>query len=224
LFFNWRGESSKERVAWEGRAKNSEERKAMRILLFSALALFVIASPAAALLGDLEPSNNHMSTATIEFIPSEIVSTDGGKFSLSVGGGDTDLVGIGGLFAGDIVTVSTTPLVDPPDFEHPDTIVGVFSFTGTELCIGDDSVNNDLDPFPTGFGSLCRFEIKTNGDYFVGVAGFSPNPFDGSHTQEGDYTLTVTVTSVPEPGLLLQLASALLGLVALDKRRRRANG
>jgi hypothetical protein len=34
----------------------------------------------------------------------------------------------------------------------------------------------------------------------------------------------VTVTSVPEPGLLLQLASALLGLVVLDKRRRRANG
>ncbi len=29
---------------------------------------------------------------------------------------------------------------------------------------------------------------------------------------------------LPEPGLLLQLASGLLGLIVLDKRRRRANG
>ena len=196
----------------------------MQILFLSVLTLFVIASPAAALLVDHEPSNNHVSTATIEFIPSGVVTTDGGKFSLSVGGGDSDLIGIGDLFAGDVVTVSTTPLGDPPDFEDPDTIVGIFSFTGTELCVGDDALNNDLDPFPTGFGSLCRFEIKTNGDYWVGVTGFSPNPFDGSHLEEGRYTLTVTVTAVPEPGLLLQLASALLGLVVLDKRRRRANG
>ena len=73
-------------------------------------------------------------------------------------------------------------------------------------------------------GSLCRHEIPADGDYFVGVTGFSPDPFDGSHLEEGRYTLTVTVTAVPEPGLLLQLASALLGLVALDKRRRSAGG
>jgi hypothetical protein len=224
LLFGSGGESSKERVAWEGRAKNSEERKAMRILLFSALALFVIASPAAALLGDLEPANNHMSTAVIQFTPSDVVTIEGGKFSLGVGGGDTDLVGIGDLFAGDAVTVSTTPLVDPPDFELPDTIIGLFDSSGSELCIGDDAWNNDLDNFPTGYGSLCRLEIPSDGDYFVGVTGFSPNPFDGTHLEEGRYTLTVTVTAVPEPGLLLQLASALLGLVVLDKRRRRANG
>jgi glucose/arabinose dehydrogenase len=37
-------------------------------------------------------------------------------------------------------------------------------------------------------------------------------------------TPTATPTPTPEPGLLLQLASGMLGLAVLDKRRRRANG
>jgi hypothetical protein len=36
--------------------------------------------------------------------------------------------------------------------------------------------------------------------------------------------ICVTVFFAPEPGLLLQLAAGLLGLVVLDKRRRSANG
>ena len=197
----------------------------MRILFLSVLTLFVIASPAAALLTDQEPSNNSMSTATIQLVPSAGLSVDAGEFSFFVGGGDTDFIGIGDLIAGDIVTISTTPMVDAPDFEHPDTIVGLFNSTGTELCIGDDAANNDLDNFPMGFGSLCRLEISADGDYFVGVTGFSIIPFDGAHIEEGIYTLTVTVTAaLPEPGLLLQLAAGMLGLVALDKRRRGAAG
>jgi len=46
----------------------------MRISLWSALILFVIASPAAALLGDQEPSNDHWSTAAIQIIPSTVSS------------------------------------------------------------------------------------------------------------------------------------------------------
>ena len=197
----------------------------MRIVFLSVLTLLVIASPAAALLTDQEPSNNSMSTATIQLVPSAGLSVDAGEFSFFVGGGDTDFVGIGGLIAGDVVTITTTPMVDAPDFEHPDTIVGLFNSTGTELCIGDDAANNDLDNSPKGFGSLCRLEISADGDYFVGVTGFSTIPFDGAHNEEGIYSVTVTVTSaLPEPGLLLQLAAGLLGLVALDKRRRRGAG
>jgi hypothetical protein len=42
-------------------------------------------------------------------------------------------------------------------------------------------------------------------------------------TPTGTPTATPTPTPTPEPGLLLQLASGLLGLMALDKRRRSAN-
>jgi hypothetical protein len=165
------------------------------------------------------------------------------------------------LSAGDIVTVTTTPLDDPPDLEVPDTMVGVFDSTtdpgGDILCLGNDEANNDLLSCPggdcVGWGSLCRFLITAPGDYWVGVTGFRETkpggctpgvggncisyPFDGvirpmpceePATPDppvdtcGFYQVTIGV--VPEPGLLLQLASALLGLVALDKRRRRANG
>ena len=157
----------------------------MRISLWPALTLLVAASPAAGLLGDQEPSNDHWSTAAIQIIPSTVVTAEGGAFSLTAGGGDIDFVGIGDLFAGDVVTLTTTPMVDSPDFEIPDTIVGLFNSSGVEICEGDDAFNNDLDNFPTGFGSLCRFRISADGDYFVGVTGFSPVPFDGQHLEEG---------------------------------------
>ena len=96
----------------------------------------------------------------------------------------------------------------------------MFSDSGATECVGDDAFNNDLDQFPTGFGSLCRFEIARDGDYFIGVTGFSPAPFDGAHFEEGKYSLTVNVTRLPEPGVLLQLVSGVLGLAALHSRRR----
>jgi hypothetical protein len=193
----------------------------LRIVFFSALTLFVIASPAVALLTDQEPSNNSMSTATIQFTPRTNLDSDAGTFTFFVGGGDHDFIGIGGLLAGDVVTVLSTPMVDAPNFEMPDTIVGLFNSTGNVLCIGDDSFNNDLDDIPMGLGGLCRLEIPSDGEYFAGVTGFSAVPFDGAHFEEGEYLLSVTV--LPEPGLPLQLASGLLGLVVLYKRRRCAN-
>jgi len=192
----------------------------MRLSFLSALALFAIASPAAALLGDHEPSNDIIATTAIQLVPDSPVASDGGMFALTIGGGDIDFIGIGGLLAGDVVTVLTTPLVDAPDFEIPDTIVGVFDSAGTELCEGDDAFNNDLDNFPTGFGSLCRLQVPADGDYYVAATGFSVVPFDGSHLEEGAYSLTVSVTVLPEPGLLLQLVFGALGVVVLDKHRR----
>ena len=194
----------------------------MRILFLSMLMLLVIASPAAVVLADQEPSNDSVSTAAIQTTSSAAVTPKGGLFSLTIG--DIDFVGIGGLLAGDVVTLLTTPLDDPPDFEDPDTIVGLFNSAGTELCEGDDAANNNLAiPPALGLGSLCRFEISTAGDYFAGVTGFSPAPFDGAHFEEGKYSLTVNVTRLPEPGVLLQLASGALGLAVLHARRR-ANG
>jgi hypothetical protein len=198
----------------------------MRNLFLSTLILMGIASPADALLRDEEPSNNNVATASIQMpIPpnENVVSADAGVLTFSVGGGDLDYLGIGGLLTGDIVNLVTTPLGDPPAFEIPDTIVGLFSDSGAMECAGDDAFNNDLDQFPTGFGSLCRYEIPEDGNYFVGITGFSATPFDAAHFEEGKYSLTVNVTRIPEPGALLQLASGTLGLVAL-RARRRANG
>lgn len=196
----------------------------MRNLFLSILMPMAIALPAGAVLIDQESSNNSIATAAIQMIPNGVVSSDAGSFSFATGGGDTDYLGIGGLLPGDIVTVSTTPLNDPPDFESPDTIVGVFTDSGTMVCLFDDAFNNQMTEFLMGFGSLCRVEIAVGGDYFVGVTGFSANPFDGAHSLEGAYSLTVTVTALPEPGVLLQLASGVLGLAALQARRRGANG
>lgn len=195
----------------------------MRNLFSSTLLLLVIASPSAALLTDQEPTNNNIANAGIQIaipINENVVIADAGIFTFSVGGGDLDYLGIGGLLAGDIVNLSTTPLGDPPAFEIPDTIVGLFNDRGTSECVGDDAFNNDLDQFPTGFGSLCRFEIPSDGDYFVGVTGFSAVPFDGAHFETGKYSLTINVTRLPEPGVLLQLASGALGLAAIQARRR----
>ena len=160
----------------------------MRNLFLSTLLLVVTASPAAALLNDQEPSNNNIGTAPIQMSipPNEnVVSTDSGLLTFRLGGGDLDYLGIGNLLAGDIVIMSTTPLGDPPAFEIPDTIVGLFSDSGVAECLGDDAFNNDLDQFPTGFGSLCRIEIPADGDYFVGITGFSADPFDGAHFEGG---------------------------------------
>ena len=61
-------------------------------------------------------------------------------------------------------------------------------------------------------------------------SGATPDPCVESRAPQGaDNTLIVVRTSMaslwnlPEPGLLLQLASGLLGLAVLDRRRRRAN-
>jgi hypothetical protein len=187
------------------------------------LMLVAIASPARAQLTDQEPSNNSIATAAIQMTGDVTMSSGVGVFTFGGGGGDTDYLGIGDLIAGDVVTASTTPLLDPPDFESPDTILGLFDSNETMLCVYDDAFNNELDEFPMGYGSLCRLEIPVDGDYFVGVTGFSAAPFDGAHFEEGPYAVTVTIMPLPEPGVILQLASGLLGLALLDKRRRSAN-
>ena len=101
-------------------------------------------------------------------------------------------------------------------FDLPDTMIGVFDAGGTAVCLNDDAFNSD--DFE-GLGSLCRVGIETAGDYYVGVTGWSSVPFDGTHTEAGDYVVTVTV--IPEPGRLLQLVSGMAGLLGLNRMRVR---
>ena len=196
----------------------------MRSPSLSALLLLLLAAPAGALLTDDEATNNSIADALNQIpmiVAPDTIAVDAGELELAPG--DTDYVGLEGLVEGDVVMVSTTPLVDV-DFEVPDTIVALFDDASeTMQCLNDDAFNNDMDLFPMGYGSLCRFEIPPlgDGDYTVGVTGWSEVPFDGLHTEAGAYALSVTVVALPEPGLLLQLGTGLAGLGLLDRRRRR---
>ena len=229
--------------------------QSMRSLSLAALMLLVLAAPAGAVITDVEPANDTVATAPIMISKTDPVTTDGGELVLVAG--DIDFVGIASLVAGDIVTVTTTPL-DDADLEVPDTIVGLFNSSTTDpttmiLCMGDDTANNDLITGPgqssIGYGSLCRFGITAPGDYYVGVTGFrnetppgcdpavppgcTSYPFDGGigpvPCEEsdgvtitcGNYQMTIAVTDVPEPAVLLQLVSGAVGLAWLNGRRNR---
>jgi hypothetical protein len=207
--------------------------------------LVLLAAPAGAvhqLLDDDEPCNNAIPPsvspdcplgASIQLTSMGVGITIGASagFSIHAFQNDySDFFGIAGLVAGDILVVSTSPLRDPPgDFKEPDTVVGLFDSATTDpvferLCISDDRFNSDIEP-RTGWGSLCRFEIPTAGTYFVGITGFDTDDvfFDDNHVKFGDYALTVSVISAPEPGLMLQLAAGVVGVGALNKRRLRRN-
>jgi hypothetical protein len=144
------------------------------------LALIALIAPlaGAVTLTDDEPANDSVGTAAIDVIAPAGVSTHGGELVLVAG--DIDFLGIAALSAGDVITVTTTPL-DDADLQVPDTIVGLFDSSTTDpthmiLCRGDDTANNDLitgpGGDPIGWGSLCRFRITAPGNYYVGVTGF----------------------------------------------------
>jgi hypothetical protein len=222
----------------------------MRRWILAALLVLVLAAPAGAVFTDQEPTNDAIATAPILFNKTGPVTTIGGKLALVAG--DIDFLGITALSAGDIVTVSVTPLEDPPNLENPDTMVGLFDSTGVILCQKDQASNNTQSEFPPGSGSLCRFSITAAGDYYVGVTGvtgFSDTPFDGAHSEDGAYEVTISVyagsaptptptpigtptatptptptaTPTPEPGAMLQLVAGGVGLAFLNKRRLRKN-
>jgi len=78
-----------------------------------------LAAPASAAITDQEPANDAIATAPILFFKTGPVTSNGGKLALVAG--DIDFLGIAALSAGDAVTVSITPLDDPPNFEDPAT-------------------------------------------------------------------------------------------------------
>jgi len=214
------------------------------------LLTLVAARPAASVLFDDEPANDSIATASVQLAPTAAVTTDGGEFGLVWY--DIDYIGLSNLSVGDVVVISTTPL-DSAQFDDPDTLIGLFTSAGSLKCLNDDSVDNGLgSPLTAGFGSLCRFVIDSPGTWYVGVTGSGDPPFDGVHFYDGVYELHVTInalvppvstptptalptptptaiptptpTPTPEPGLLLQLASGMVALAMLDKRRRGVRG
>jgi hypothetical protein len=216
----------------------------MHSWFLAALMVLLLAAPAGAVITEQEPANDAVATAPFVIVKFGSVTTSGGELGLTAG--DIDFLGIPALAVGDIVTMSTTPL-DNSNFEDPDTIMGLFDSAIAPstliLCRNDDAPNNGGE-FAPGLGSLCRFQITAPGNYYVGVTGFDDAgvPFDGNHTENGDYVVSITIisgptptptptptatpspTPTPEPGLMLQLASGGLGLAWLHRRRTQRKG
>jgi len=146
----------------------------MHSWFLAALMVLLLAAPAGAVITEQEPANDAVATAPFVIVKFGSFTTSGGQLGLTAG--DIDFLGIPALAVGDIVTMSTTPL-DNSNFEDPDTVLGLFDSTIAPntviLCRNDDAFNRAGD-FPPGLGSLCRFQITTPGDYYVGVTGYRP--------------------------------------------------
>jgi hypothetical protein len=170
---------------------------------------------------DDESDNDTIGGASFELDASELaadeVVADAGTLDLEVG--DLDFLGLTGLLADDVITAVTTPLEDA-DFDTPDTLLGLFDSKGMLLAENDDTINDD-DDFVSG-GSLIKFLVPSAGDYYVGVTGTGDDDFDGSHSEEGRYVLSLSIAA-PEPASVLLQATAGLALALLAARRRRSS-
>ena len=114
--------------------------------ILSALMVLMLAAPAGAIITDVEPSNDTVSTAPSQFIKTGDLTIDGGDLELVAG--DIDFIGMAALSSGVVVSVTTTPL-DDVDLKVLDTMMGLFDSSATEpthmiLCRVDDAPNNDL--------------------------------------------------------------------------------
>jgi hypothetical protein len=140
------------------------------------------------------------------------------------------------LKAGDALSAMTAPLDDPGiSFDYPDTLLGLFDSSGTNLLVANDDAGWEFDihyplasdfPYDGGiYGSALRALIPEDGAYYLAVTGYGDHRFAGTHMEFGAYALLVGLAApVPEPSGALLAAVAMLacGLGRFDKRNRTA--
>jgi hypothetical protein len=132
-------------------------------------------------------------------------------------GGDVDFYSVF-MDAGDVLTAFTTPFAGlPGDFTLPDTLLGVFDSSGTQISVSDDAGTDAIvDGEVIARGSAIRYLAVNPGLYHIAVTGFGDDDFAGAHLEGGLYGLTASL--IPEPSTAGLLALGLFGLV---HRRRR---
>lgn len=188
----------------------------LRSVLIAALACAVIALPvfAGSPIPELEPNNTFGSAQLIArtlFTPTGSVSIRG-----SVAPGDVDYFQIP-LLVGDFFAAQ---LVIVPGSLSNSSALGIF----------DPSAN--FVAYDLYAPNVLSGVISSNGNWRVAVSGYPDVgvtflgddgiPFNGTHSQNIDYLLTLSLVPVPEPGGLLALGTGIAGLLGYSVRRRRA--
>ncbi len=170
------------------------------------LQIFLLGAVAAshAVFIDLEPNNSIPAAQAIDRPLGAFA--DVGIMSLTEG--DVDVLQIS-LWAGEVLTAITTPMENAV-FTSSDTRMTLFDSLGTPLQTNDDS--------GPGLGSAIQYSAFLSGTYYLAIAGFDDPFYQGHSTQQGSYTVTLSV--VPEPASMFGLT---LGLLAIGRRLRRSS-
>jgi len=152
---------------------------------------------------------------------------------LQLGESDVDFFRLD-LKAGDVLSTMTAPLDDlGTSFDYPDTLLGLFDSSGTNLLVVNDDAGWEFDnhyplasdfPYAGGiYGSALRALIPEDGTYYLAVTGFGDDDYAGTHAEFGAYALLVGV-AVPEPGTaslgVMALAAGGMGFAMKRKRSR----
>lgn len=129
------------------------------------------------------------------------------------------------LNAGEIFTAITTPLRTL--YSSPDTVMALFDLAGTTAFIHNDDGGSGGAPNPvTNFGSALRFEAPTTDTYYLAITGWHGSAGQDAdtyysapiHPEAGLYALTTSIV-VPEPGTIAAIATGLVGLLGLRRRK-----
>ena len=142
---------------------------------------------------ETEPNDDFSSR---EMLNPNVREVDGSLFGQSdgyggYGGGGDDVIGIPGSGDGDVDFFAFQGLTPGNIFQvftsvdGVDTILGQFDGSGFLLAADDDSS-------PTGdLGSAVAGIVDSSGTVNTGVTGFDDSFFEGFHSENGNYTLTL---------------------------------